>query len=75
LNLCIFRDDDIICGTIGTQKWLWDIGFPIIPEEYWKVWKIDGQIVGYITQFEIPFSKEPRLTFSTIYFASYEVPT
>lgn len=30
---------------------------------------------GYITQFETPFSKDPRLTFATVHFAGHEVPT
>jgi len=68
-------DDDSVCGTIGTQKWLWDLGFPIKKNEYWNVWEIDGQTAGYITQFETPFSKDPRLTFATVHFAGHEVPT
>jgi carboxypeptidase C (cathepsin A) len=68
-------DDDSVCGTIGTQKWLWDLGFPVKKNEYWKVWEIDGQTAGYITQFETPFSKEPRLTFATVHYAGHEVPT
>lgn len=68
-------DDDSVCGTIGTQKWLWDLGFPVKKNEYWNVWEIDGQTAGYITQFETPFSKDPRLTFATVHFAGHEVPT
>jgi carboxypeptidase C (cathepsin A) len=68
-------DDDSVCGTIGTQKWIWDLGFPIKSNEYWKVWEIDGQTAGYITQFETPFSKDSRLTFATVHFAGHEVPT
>ena len=68
-------DDDSVCGTIGTQKWLWDLGFPVKSGKYWNVWEIDGQTSGYITQFETPFSKDPRLTFATVHFAGHEVPT
>ena len=68
-------DDDSVCGTIGTQKWLWDLGYQVKADEYWKVWKIDGQTAGYITQFDTPFSKNPRLTFATVHFAGHEVPT
>jgi carboxypeptidase C (cathepsin A) len=68
-------DDDSVCGTIGTQKWLWDLGFPVKKNEYWNVWEIDGQTAGYITQFETPFSKDPRLTFATVHYAGHEVPT
>jgi carboxypeptidase C (cathepsin A) len=68
-------DDDSVCGTIGTQKWLWTLGFPVKKDEYWKVWKVDGQTAGYISQFDTPFSNEPRLTFATVHFAGHEVPT
>ena len=68
-------DDDSVCGTIGTQKWLWTLGYSAKKDEYWKVWKVDGQTAGYITQFNTPFSSEPRLTFATVHFAGHEVPT
>lgn len=68
-------DDDSVCGTIGTQKWLWDLGFPVKTNEYWKVWEIDSQVAGYISQFETPFSKDSRLTFATVHYAGHEVPT
>jgi len=68
-------DDDSVCGTIGTQKWIWDLGYPVKQTEMWKVWKIDGQTAGYITQFDTPFSKDSRLTFATVHFAGHEVPT
>ena len=29
-------DDDSVCGTIGTQKWIWDLGYPV--KSMWKVW-------------------------------------
>jgi carboxypeptidase C (cathepsin A) len=68
-------DDDSVCGTIGTQKWLWTLGFPVKKDEYWKVWNVDGQTAGYISQFDTPFSNESRLTFATVHFAGHEVPT
>jgi len=68
-------DDDSVCGTIGTQKWIWDLGFPVKKGAYWNAWEVDGQMAGYISQFETPFSKEPRLTFATVHFAGHEVPT
>jgi carboxypeptidase C (cathepsin A) len=68
-------DDDSVCGTIGTQKWLWSLGYQVKANEYWKVWKIDGQTAGYISQFDTPFSNDPRLTFATVHFAGHEVPT
>jgi len=68
-------DDDSVCGTIGTQKWLWSLGYSVKKDDYWKVWQVDGQTAGYISQFNTPFSNEPRLTFATVHYAGHEVPT
>lgn len=68
-------DDDSVCGTVGTQKWIWDLGFKVKTNKYWNVWEIDGQTAGYITQFNTPFSDAARLTFMTVHFAGHEVPT
>jgi carboxypeptidase C (cathepsin A) len=68
-------DDDSVCGTIGTQKWIWDLGFSVKPNIYWNVWEVDDQTAGYITQFNTPFSDASRLTFATVHFAGHEVPT
>ena len=43
-------DDDSVCGTIGTQKWIYDLGFPLINN--WETWYIDGQTAGYISKFK-----------------------
>lgn len=66
-------DDDSVCGTIGTQKWIWDLGFPVKSE--WKTWMVDGQTAGYTTHFKTPFSNDPRLSFITVHYAGHEVPT
>lgn len=68
-------DDDSVCGTIGTQKWVWNLGFDVKANKYWNVWEIDEQTAGYLTQFNTPFSRKPRLTFATVHFAGHEVPT
>lgn len=66
-------DDDGVCGTIGTQKWIYDLGFPV--SSLWNTWYIDGQVAGYITKFNTPFNKESRFSFVTVHFAGHEVPT
>lgn len=66
-------DDDGVCGTIGTQKWIYDLGFPV--SSLWKTWYVDGQTAGYLTRFETPFGKESRFSFLTVHFAGHEVPT
>ena len=66
-------DDDSVCGTIGTQKWIWDLGYPV--KSMWKVWTVDQQVAGYITHFNTPHSSNSRLIFATVHFAGHEVPT
>jgi len=66
-------DDDGVCGTIGTQRWIYDLGFTV--NSLWKTWYLDGQTAGYITKFNTPFNKESRFYFMTVHFAGHEVPT
>jgi len=66
-------DDDSVCGTIGTQRWIYDLGFSV--DSLWNTWTLDGQTAGYITTFNTPFSKESRFAFITVHGAGHEVPT
>ena len=66
-------DNDAVCATVGTQRWIYDLGYPV--SSLWKTWSVDGQTSGYITQFKTPNSKESRLTFATVHGAGHEVPT
>jgi len=66
-------DDDGVCGTIGTQRWIYDLGFSV--SSLWDTWYVDGQTAGYITKFNTPFSKDSRFSFMTVHFAGHEVPT
>ncbi len=66
-------DNDAVCATVGTQRWIYDLGYPI--DSLWKTWSVDGQTSGYITQFKTPHSKTSRLTFATVHGAGHEVPT
>ena len=66
-------DDDSVCGTIGTQKWIYDLGFPV--DNLWTTWMVDGQTAGYTTTFKTPFSKDSRFAFMTVHGAGHEVPT
>jgi carboxypeptidase C (cathepsin A) len=66
-------DDDSVCGTIGTQKWIYDLGFPV--DNLWTTWMVDGQTAGYSTTFKTPFSKDSRFAFMTVHGAGHEVPT
>jgi carboxypeptidase C (cathepsin A) len=66
-------DDDGVCGTIGTQRWIYNLGFDV--DTLWKTWYVDGQTSGYITTFNTPYSKESRFAFMTVHGAGHEVPT
>ena len=66
-------DDDSVCGTIGTQRWIYDLGFKV--SSLWETWYVDGQTAGYITTFKTPFSKDSRFSFVTVHDAGHEVPT
>jgi carboxypeptidase C (cathepsin A) len=66
-------DDDGVCGTVGTQRWIYDLGFPV--KKLWNTWEVDGQTAGYTTDFETPGGKDSRFTFTTVHFAGHEVPT
>jgi carboxypeptidase C (cathepsin A) len=74
LNILVYSgDDDGVCGTVGTQKWIYDLGFPV--KSLWKTWEVDGQMAGYVTEFNTPFSSDSRFKFATVHFAGHEVPT
>ena len=66
-------DDDSVCGTIGTQRWIYDLGFNV--DSLWNTWTVDGQTAGYITTFNTPFNKDSRFAFMTVHGAGHEVPT
>ena len=67
-------DDDSVCGTIGTQRWIYDLGFPTT--SLWDTWyDQEGQTAGFITKFKTPFGKDSRFSFITVHDAGHEVPT
>jgi carboxypeptidase C (cathepsin A) len=69
-------DDDGVCGTIGTQRWIYDLGFSVA--SLWDTWyNSDGQTAGYVTKFNTPpaGSKDIRFSFITVHYAGHEVPT
>lgn len=68
-------DDDSVCGTIGTQRWIYDLGYPVLKKYDWNIWTVDGQTAGYITKFNTPYSSVSRFSFMTVHFAGHEVPT
>lgn len=72
LDILVYSgDDDAVCATIGTQDWIYSLGYDPLKGSEWKAWKTDdGQLGGYLTKF-----KGARLAFATIHGAGHEVPT
>lgn len=72
-------DDDSVCGTIGTQRWIYDLGYPVLKKNDWTTWTVDGQTAGYVTKFDTSNAfgkgKDSRFSFVTVHFAGHEVPT
>jgi len=66
LNIMVFSgDDDSICGTIGTQSWIWNLGYPTTKK--WGPWRHNGQVAGFEQRFQ-------GLRFATVHGAGHEVP-
>lgn len=67
-------DDDSVCGTVGTQRWIYDLGFPV--SSLWDTWFLDGQTAGFITRFQTDGRHDAsRFAFMTVHGAGHEVPT
>eukprot|EP00621_Florenciella_sp_RCC1693_P005607 CAMPEP_0182523910 /NCGR_PEP_ID=MMETSP1323-20130603/1411_1 /TAXON_ID=236787 /ORGANISM="Florenciella parvula, Strain RCC1693" /LENGTH=466 /DNA_ID=CAMNT_0024732387 /DNA_START=55 /DNA_END=1455 /DNA_ORIENTATION=+ len=67
IKILVFSgDDDSVCGTIGTQSWIYDLGYDIT--QRWTSWLYEGQVAGYVEKFD-------GFTFATVHGAGHEVPT
>jgi len=75
LKMLVFSgDDDGVCPTIGTQKWVFrKLGVSPTETCSWAIWEVNGQTAGYITEFNV----KPRagsFVFATVHGAGHEVP-
>jgi len=67
LHIMIYSgDDDSVCGTLGTQSWIWPLGYEV--ETKWNAWRFDDQTAGYFVKFKNAF------TFVTVHSAGHQVP-
>jgi carboxypeptidase C (cathepsin A) len=74
LNILVYSgDDDAVCGTIGTQEWVWSLGYSPYSTEYWKTWMYNGQVAGFATKFDTSATNN-KLAFVTVHKAGHEVP-
>jgi len=69
LDILVYSgDDDSVCATIGTQSWIWDLGYAPSPEANWAQYTYHEQPVGYITKWP-----DQHLAFVTVHGAGHEV--
>ena len=70
LNILVYSgDDDDVCATIGTQSWIWDLGYEVSGRA-WQDYTVSEQTAGYITKWA-----NTKLAFATVHGAGHEVPT
>ena len=70
LNLLVYSgDDDDVCATIGTQSWIWDLGYQVAGKA-WQAYTVADQTAGYVTKWA-----NTKLAFATVHGAGHEVPT
>jgi len=61
-------DDDSVCGTLGTQSWIWEMNYTANANYTWQAWFVDGQVAGYLTKFEKAYN------FVTVHTAGHMIP-
>jgi len=67
LSILVYSgDDDTVCGTLGTQLWITQLGYDIISK--WSAWYVDEQVAGYKLKYD-------GISFVTVHDAGHEVPT
>ena len=75
ISLMVYSgDDDAICATLGSQEWIWNMGF-IVTEE-WQPVTLDGQVAGMTVKF-VP-NKDTQtngLRFTTVHGAGHMAPS
>jgi len=70
INILVYSgDDDSVCATIGTQSWIWDLGFEVSARTFWDPYVVSQQTAGYLTKW-----KDTKLAFLTVHGAGHEVP-
>jgi len=65
-------DDDSVCGTIGTQSWIWNLGYSSQANSTWVPWQLNNQVSGYYTAFST--MSKASFCFTTIHSAGHLIP-
>lgn len=69
LDILVFSgDDDAVCGTVGVQHWIWELGYKVTGRMY-QHYEVAGQMAGYATKWA-----DAKLGFVTVHGAGHEVP-
>jgi len=76
LRIMIYSgDDDSVCATLGSQQFVWNLGYPTQQDQKWAPWKVDGQVAGFMTDFEVPTKNgNGGFSFVTVHGAGHMVP-
>lgn len=70
LNILVYSgDDDAVCGTVGTQDWIWSLGYEL-KRPFWSTYYVSGQTAGFLSKWT-----GTKLAFLTVHGAGHEVPT
>jgi carboxypeptidase C (cathepsin A) len=66
LDILVYSgDDDAVCSTLGSQQWIWDLGYKVTKE--WAPWTYEKQTAGFGVQFD-------GFSFVTVHGAGHMVP-
>jgi len=67
-------DDDSVCGTMGTQSWMWNLGYKVDSNYNWLAWTdSNDQVGGYQTKW-LTNDNKPALNLVTVHSAGHMIP-
>jgi hypothetical protein len=72
--MVISGDDDSVCGTIGTQSWIWNLGYDA-DNSGWYSWTYNDQVAGYFVNFDTSSAGSgAQFQFGTVHSAGHMIP-
>lgn len=73
--MIVSGDDDSICASLGTQQFIWDMGYEPILGKNWVPWHVDDQVAGFQTDFQVPSPKGVgSFSYATVHSAGHMIP-
>ena len=64
----ISGDDDSVCGTLGTQSWMWNMNWTVNHDYNWNAWYVNNQVAGFHTKWT------NNVNFVTVHSAGHMIP-